>query len=278
LVAAASPGETTQVVDGPFGFQEVIFLLGGVEVSRLESNTPNGHGSSASVPSSSNTAYGAVADTGVAAFLTTPGFGAPIGRAEGAGGLFGFGITSITEGLVLAARCEEEILRGQNLVANGQNTDQANAALSDCIEFTRNPIFGTGSDVSNANGYAGQTNPSDGEAAINEAINNAPYIIDANVLPFASGFEGGFSITDPNAKRPWLVFFNSSIAGLDDNRVGADREVLMQTFSVGSKVLWTPDMTIDLSGGYRTGTVQSAATASTLPGNISPPRLRQITF
>jgi len=235
IAAGTNPGENAVISDGPNGFQLVEFFLNGVSVSGpFESGTPN---VGSAVSGSVNASYGAVADSGIEAFLTFPGFGAPVGRAQ------------------------EELLAYQIELEESERNESIDLSidLTTSVETRLLNSIPSGS-------YFAKPKPSSIETEVNKAINSLqPYT--ASITPAAGGVAGKFAVANPKAKRPWAIFLNSGLTGLDDDRTGADRRARIWNTSLGAKIRWDPKTTFGFTGGYRSGKVTSNANASKLTGD-----------
>lgn len=266
MAAGFGSGVTTQVVDGPNDFQEVIFFSGGTEFDRFESSMPN-VGSSSSSSSSVNPSYGAVADSGVEVFVSaiTQNFGIPKPEAPLQFTLFDPEACDRIDELKEEISELESDIRGEVGGAKESLQDELGEVELDLRDARiKCDKFIDGGAATPAS-YVATNQPPSSEIAINNAI-NSPYTYAASLIPGAGGITGRFGFGNSNATRPWMIYAGSSFTGLDDNRTGADRRARIGEFSAGAKVRWNPKTTIGFTGGYRQGEVTSDANASKLTG------------
>jgi len=288
--AATAAGVTTVVSDGPNGFRIVTFFSGGIAFQVIESSNPNvgggntggntGGGAPPSVAENFGPGFGAVADIGVQALIPAPlspelqllldavnklcDLVAKI-KAE---------VAELEIKKSIASKAiDTEILDDDafpddliNFINELENVNELLAAARARLEAAkRNCTVSRDNPGELVDNYAPASELSPGAIAINRAI-NTPYTFSASLLPFANGVNGSVSVADPNARRPWAIFLNSGITGLDDDRTGADRRSRVFNVTAGGAVRWNPKTTIGLSVGYRDGEVTSRANASRLTG------------
>ncbi len=354
IAAGVQSGETTQIVDGPNGFQEVIFFnSAGEEVSRIESGTPN-VGSSSAVSGSINASYGAVADSGVEAFVS--GLGFDFGIPEPEPRQRQFVVDAAAKKLCddEIAEIEAEIEEFEKRIDDSERklaqiigdverlerislreiieesresassiqvpTDSGIRAIRLAIESELDGNNSTGqidfpgvkgkiadrfrknsSDrrvlevllpiqegklreakarlaeakkkcddlITPASNYVSANLQTSGGITVNEALITAfgdggSGTVGGGVI---NGVAGNFSVANPKATRPWAIFLNSGITGLDDDRTGADRRARIFNVAAGAKILWDPKTTLGFTGGYQSGKVTSNANASRLTGD-----------
>lgn len=148
-------------------------------------------------------------------------------------------------------------------------------AIDNIIKFVENQIAEAKKkcpeDSDTSSSYISQNDHSSGTAAISRVLKqnstNTPYTYSANLTPGVSGIIGNFALANPKAKRQWVLFLNTNVSGLDDNRTGADRRARIWNVSAGGSIRLNTKTNIGVSGGYRQGEVTSKANASKLTGD-----------
>jgi len=241
--AATDSGVTAVVSDGPDGFQIVTLFSGGSAFAIIESNASNVGGSSA-VSGSVNASYGAVADSAIEAFVSSLGFNFGIPQPEASPQFTVFdreacdSVEQLEEDIRdLESDIEEESDGARNSLQDelGEVELELRKARIDC-DKSIDAISATPA------GYTSTNLQTTGGITINEALITAfgdggSGTVGGDVI---NGVSGNFSVANPNAYRPWAIFLNSGITGLDDDRAGADRRARIFNVAVGAKIRWNP--------------------------------------
>jgi len=98
-------------------------------------------------------------------------------------------------------------------------------------------------------------------------IFNTPYTYGVGISSGVSGIASNFAFANRQAERPWALFLNTGIGGLDDKRTGADRKARIREIELGARMRLNPKTNVGIIGRFRDAEVTSAANGSKLTGD-----------